>query len=175
MRFHHHYVFLYQPKEISFRILHIHINILTLKLYTYPVRNRLDSLGPNSLVELGVETNVGRAHSFLSKVDNGFDGPRSTLFEGTAMHAFMEVDSVFAGDDVLQRRASLAASLNIGIDALDLGVVQDGDSVPFSWCSRGPTCTCEYYSLDNGRYSDAPCLEDVSVDEQIDRCLVGVV
>jgi hypothetical protein len=75
--------------------------ILTLKLYAYSVRNRLNSLCPNSLVELGVETNVGCAHRLLSEGDNRFHGPRGTLFEGAAMHAFVEVDSVFAGDDVL--------------------------------------------------------------------------
>lgn len=93
--------------------------ILTLKLYTYPVRNGLDPLCPNSLVKLGVETNVGCAHSVLSEGNNGFHGPRGTFFEGAAMHAFVEMDCVLAGDYVLEGRTSLAASLITDIDPLD--------------------------------------------------------
>jgi len=47
----------------------------------------------------------------VSEIDHGFDSPRSTLFEGAAVYAFVEVDGVLAGNDILEGRASLAAGL----------------------------------------------------------------
>jgi hypothetical protein len=67
------------------------------------MRHRLDATLPHSLVEFRVDPDVRGAHGFLSKVDDGLDGPRGTLFEGSAVDAFMEVDGVLPGNDVLQR------------------------------------------------------------------------
>ena len=73
--------------------------------------NALDTLRPDSLVELRVETDVVGAHRLLCEFDYGLDGMRSPLLEGAAMHTLVQVDGVFAGDDVLERRACLAAGL----------------------------------------------------------------
>lgn len=82
-----------------------------LKLDPQPMGDGLDALGPDGLVEFGVESDVGGAHGLLGKVDDGLDGPGSALFEGAAVDALVEVDGVFAGHDILERRASLAACL----------------------------------------------------------------
>ena len=71
--------------------------------------NRLDALCPESLVELGVEADVGGAHRLLGKVNDGLDGPGSSLLEGAAVDALVEVDGVFAGHDILEGGARLAA------------------------------------------------------------------
>ena len=68
----------------------------------------LDATCPERLVELGVDADVGGAHGLLGEVDDGLDGPGRTLLEGAAVHALVEVDGVFAGDDVLEGRACLA-------------------------------------------------------------------
>jgi len=75
------------------------------------VGNSLDSLGPDSLVEFRVETDIGGTHGLLGEVNDGFDGPWGALFEGTAVDTLVEVDSVLPGHDILERRASLAACL----------------------------------------------------------------
>ncbi len=74
----------------------------------YPMGNSLDTLRPHSLVEFGIQSDVGGAHGLLGKVDYGLDGMGSTLLEGTTVNPFVEVDGVFAGDDVLEGGACLA-------------------------------------------------------------------
>lgn len=54
---------------------------LTLKLDPYSVRNGLDTLRPQSLVEFGINPDVFCAHRFLGEVHYGLDGPRSTLLK----------------------------------------------------------------------------------------------
>ena len=83
----------------------------TLKFNPQPMRDSLDSLRPDGLVEFGVESDVRCAHCLVSEIDHGFDSPRSTLFEGAAVYAFVEVDGVLPGNDILEGRASLAAGL----------------------------------------------------------------
>ena len=85
------------------------MKIRTLKLHTYPVGDGLDALCPDSLVQLGVKTDVLGAHRLLGKVDDGLDGPGSALLEGAAVDALVEVDGVFAGHDILEGGARLAA------------------------------------------------------------------
>ena len=70
--------------------------------------NALDTLRPDSLVELGVETNVLGAHCLLCELDYGLDGMGGPLLERTAVHALVQVDGVLPGDDVLEGRARLA-------------------------------------------------------------------
>ena len=71
----------------------------------------LDALRPERRGELGVKADVGGAHRLLRKVHNGLDGPRRALLEGAPVHALVQVDGVFAGDDILKGRARLAAGL----------------------------------------------------------------
>ena len=83
----------------------------TLKLHAYPVGDGLDTLGPESLVELRVQADVGGAHRLLSELDDRLDGPGSTLLEGAAVDMFVQVDRVLPCHDILERRARLAARL----------------------------------------------------------------
>lgn len=68
----------------------------------------LDTLGPDRLVELGVEADVLSAHGLLGELDHRLDGMGGTLLEGATVHAFVKVDGVFAGDNVLKGGARLA-------------------------------------------------------------------
>ena len=72
---------------------------------------RLDTLRPDSLVKLGVDSHIRSAHRLLCEVNDRLDSPWGTLFEGSAVHALVEVDGVLPGDDVLEGRALLAAGL----------------------------------------------------------------
>ena len=83
----------------------------TLKLHAYPVGDGLDALSPESLVELRVKADVGGAHRLLSELDDRLDGPGGTLLEGAAVDTLVEVDGVFAGHDILEGGARLAALL----------------------------------------------------------------
>jgi len=75
------------------------------------MRHALNTLSPDSLVKLGVDADIGGAHSLLGELDDGLDGPWGALFEGSAVHELVEVDGVFPGDDVLEGGALLAAGL----------------------------------------------------------------
>ena len=68
----------------------------------------LDTLCPESLVELRVDADVGGAHRLLRELDHGLDGMGSPLLERPAVHTLVQVDGVFAGDDVLEGRTGLA-------------------------------------------------------------------
>ena len=70
--------------------------------------NRLDALCPESLVELGVEADVLGAHGLLGELDHRLDSMGGTLLEGATVHALVQVDGVFTGDDVLESGARLA-------------------------------------------------------------------
>ena len=72
------------------------------------MRHILNTLRPQLLVQLRVQTHVFGAHRLLRKVHDGFDRPRGTLFERPPVHALVQVDGVLAGDDVLEGRARLA-------------------------------------------------------------------
>jgi hypothetical protein len=48
----------------------------------------------------------------LGKIDDGLYGPRSPLFERTAVDELVEMNGVLAGDDILEGGASLTASLS---------------------------------------------------------------
>lgn len=92
---------------------------LTLKLDADPVRHALDALCPKRLVELGVKTDIGGAHGLLREVDDRLHGMGGTLLKRAAVDALVEVDGVFAGDDVLEGGASLAAGLLSGFCCLE--------------------------------------------------------
>jgi hypothetical protein len=88
------------------------IIIRTLEPHPQPVRNGLDTLRPDGLVEFRIESDVARAHRLAREFDDGLDSPGSTLFERAAVHTLVEVDGVFPGDDVLEGRARLARLVN---------------------------------------------------------------
>ena len=87
------------------------MKIRTLKLDAYPVGDGLDAALPESLVELGIETDVLSAHRLLREIYNGLDGPRCALLERAAVHPFVEVDRVLASHDIVERGA--LAGLNV--------------------------------------------------------------
>lgn len=96
------------PTKVSADIHPSKTVILTLKLYTYPMRHALDAALPQRLVELGVDADVGGAHGLLRELDDALDGLGRPLLERGAVHTLVQVDGVFAGDDVLEGRARLA-------------------------------------------------------------------
>ena len=97
---------------------------LTLKLDPYPVGHALDTLGPDRLVELGVEADVLGAHRLLGELNDRLHGMGGTLLEGAAVHALVQVDGVLAGDDVLEGGA-LALSCLFIVNICDVSVVRD--------------------------------------------------
>jgi hypothetical protein len=84
--------------------------IHTLKLHSYPVRNGLDTLRPQSLVQFWVQSDIGSLHLGLGELDDGLDGPRSPLLEGSSVDVFVEVDGVLAGHDILEGGAAFLAT-----------------------------------------------------------------
>ena len=97
------------------------------------MRRSLDAALPESLVELGVEADVGGAHRLLREVDDGLDGVGSALLEGAAVDALVEVDGVLAGHDVLERGARLATLL-FGRAGVGRRAQRDNE-----WCMGGET------------------------------------
>jgi len=75
------------------------------------MRDRLDTLSPDSLVKLGVEANIGGTHGLLSKFNDGLDSPWSTFLERATMHAPVKVDCLFIGSNVFEGRTRLATGL----------------------------------------------------------------
>ena len=67
------------------------------------MRYVLNPLGPQRLVQLRVKSHILRAHGLLGELHDGLDSPRRALLERAAVHAFVQVDGVFAGDDVFER------------------------------------------------------------------------
>lgn len=62
----------------------------------------LDALCPERLVELGVDADISGAHGLLGEGDDGLNGGRGALLEGLSVDVLVHVDSVLAGDDVLE-------------------------------------------------------------------------
>ena len=77
--------------------------------------NALDAAGPELLVELGVEADVVGAHRLLGELDYRLDGMGGPLLERTAVHALVQVDCVFTGDNVLEGRTRLAGLISCRI------------------------------------------------------------
>ena len=69
------------------------------------MRYTLNTLGPQRLVELRVETYITRTHRFLCKLDDTLHCPWCTLLEAAAVHELVQMDGVFACDDVSERGA----------------------------------------------------------------------
>jgi hypothetical protein len=126
----------------------MHIITLTLKLDPYSVWHALDAQCPDSLVELGVEADVLRAHRLLSEVNYRLDSMGGPLLEGAAVHTFVQVNGVFAGDNVLKGRACLAGLIDIAetdgrSSFMSLGISREllQYNAPFWWRSWGPMQT----------------------------------
>lgn len=79
--------------------------------HTQAVWNTLDSRFPDLLVQLGVEADVLGAHGLLSESADLLDSPGGPLLESYAMDALVEVDGVFAGDDISDGASLGLASL----------------------------------------------------------------
>lgn len=75
------------------------------------MRYALNTTLPNSLVQLGVDPNIGGAHGFLRESDDSLDAAGCTLLESLPVDVFVEVDGVLAGHDILESRALLATGL----------------------------------------------------------------
>ena len=69
----------------------------------------LNTLSPNSLVQLRVQSDILHVHSLLSKLYNGLNSPWCSLFERSTVNTLMEVNSIFASDDVLKCWTGLSA------------------------------------------------------------------
>jgi hypothetical protein len=63
-------------------------------------RDVSDSLGPEELVESGVDSDILGLHLFLSVLNNLFDCLGSSLLELNSMESFMKVDGVVSSDFV---------------------------------------------------------------------------
>ena len=59
-----------------------------------------DSLRPEVLVEPGVNTDIFGSHLFDGELLDFLDGTGSTVFETDSMQPFVEVNCVFAGDNL---------------------------------------------------------------------------
>ena len=79
------------------------------------VGNSLYSLRPDSLVELGVQADVGGAHRHLRTVRGVLDSPGSAPREREDLHALVHVDAILASDDGQGGRVSSGAVLSMQI------------------------------------------------------------
>ena len=61
----------------------------TFQLNTDPMRNGLDSPGPQLLVKSRVDPYIRRTHRLLSKLNDGFHRPWSPFVEGMAVNMFV--------------------------------------------------------------------------------------
>ena len=75
------------------------------------MRNILNTLRPQRLIQLRVNSNIFSTHSLLRKQNNLFDSVRRTMFESTTVYALVHMDGVFARDDVLEGGALFARGL----------------------------------------------------------------
>jgi len=110
------------------------------------------------LVELGVQPNISRPHRLAGEIDDRFHGPGGTLFEGTAMHELVQMNSVFASYDVLKSGA-LAASLGWCEDPSRENVKMGTYFVVF--CPGLPTKRFKSVAHRMEQGGNLPCLEFV--------------
>ncbi len=144
----------------------------TLELHTQAVGHGLDALGPDGLVELGIQADVGGAHRLLRKVNHRLNGPGGALLERAAVHALVQVDGVLAGDDVLERGAGLAAGLLMKMGRLAHSPDSiTGVGVDLGFCCGGLRVGSDGERRAEEQRNDVPCLADVGVDEQRGRGL----
>ena len=64
------------------------------------MRLRADHLGPDGLVEPGVDPDVGGAHLLLGKLLDLLDSPGRLVLEPNPVQPLMHVDGVLTGDDL---------------------------------------------------------------------------
>lgn len=89
--------------------LHIAVQLLlrALLIVTFPrdahtqsIWNALDAGLPDLLVQLGVETDVASAHRYRGELLDLLDRAGCSLLELDAVDSLVQVDGVFAGDNV---------------------------------------------------------------------------
>jgi hypothetical protein len=75
----------------------------------------LDTLGPNVLVKLGVDTDIRGSHGFEGESLDSLNGGGSALLEGLSVNVFVEVNSEFTSDNFSNSSAFLSHSIKIFI------------------------------------------------------------
>lgn len=68
------------------------------------VRYLLNTLGPQLLVQVGVDPHISGAHLDLGKLADFLDGARGAFLETYSMEPLVEVDGVLAGDHLIDGR-----------------------------------------------------------------------
>lgn len=72
-----------------------------------------DTLGPDVLVQAGVDADIVGSHLTLGKLADLLDGAWGTLLEADVVHTLGQVNGAFAGDNFVDRR--LVAFLTLGL------------------------------------------------------------
>ena len=85
---------------------------LSMAAHTDTIRHVPDSLRPYSLVQLGVDPNIGRSHLLFGEFFDGFYGSGRAPFEPHAMDVLVKVDGVLTSHHFFQRRASFLVALS---------------------------------------------------------------
>ncbi len=85
---------------------------LSVAAHTDTIRHVPDSLRPDGLVQLGVDSNIGRPHLLFSEFLDGFYGSRRAPFESHAMDVLVKMDGVLTSHHFFQRRASFLVALS---------------------------------------------------------------
>lgn len=66
-----------------------------------------DTLGPEVLVESGVDSDIGGAHLLLGELLHFLDGAGSAVLEPDPVEALVQIDGVLAGHHLAHGRALL--------------------------------------------------------------------
>lgn len=72
-----------------------------------------DTLGPDVLVQAGVDADIVGSHLTLGKLADLLDSAWGTLLEADVVHTLGQVNGAFAGDNFVDRR--LVAFLTLGL------------------------------------------------------------
>merc|ERR1712137_1146939 len=67
----------------------------------------LDTLGPQVLVQTGVDTHVFSSHLLLGEITDGLNGPGGAFLGSDSEDALVHVDGVLASHDLVDRALSL--------------------------------------------------------------------
>ena len=84
----------------------------------------LDTLGPNVLVEFGVDTDIRGSQGFQSESLDGLDGRGGALLKRLAVNVFVKVNGVFTSDD-FSSRSTFISSHTIKRDGMDSGLIYE--------------------------------------------------
>uniref|UniRef100_A0A1L8E6B4 Uncharacterized protein n=1 Tax=Haematobia irritans TaxID=7368 RepID=A0A1L8E6B4_HAEIR len=70
----------------------------TSQAYTHTEWSGSDTLGPDVLVQAGIDSNIIGAHFLFGEFADFLNGTRSTLLEANVVHTLGQVNSALAGD-----------------------------------------------------------------------------